>query len=302
MFLTLSRIIKSGGTSFWRNIWLSAATVSIMVLSLLVMTSLLFLNVFTDVVIQELQERIDISVYFKLDAREDDMFAVRDELRGVSEVDRVEYVSRDEALKQFQERNKENSILIKALEEIGKNPLKASLNIKAKDPSQYASIASFLERPKFQQFIDKVTYRQNATAIERLVNIVGATRRGGLVITLGLIATAVLVAFNTIRIAIYTSRDEIGVMRLVGASNWFVRGPFLMEGIIYGAVAALATLVVSYPAVAVLAPKLTAFLGGMNMLDYFKANFWTILGLELGVGVGLGVLSSFIAIRRYLRV
>lgn len=302
MFIALTRIIKAGATSFWRNIWLSAATVSIMVLSLIVMTGLLFLNVFTDVVIKELQARIDISVYFKLDTRENDMFAVRDELRAISEVERVEYVSRDDALKQFQERNKENSILIQALEEIGKNPLKASLNVKAKDPTQYASIASFLERPKFQAFIDKVTYRQNATAIERLVNIVTATRKGGLAITLGLIATAVLVAFNTIRIAIYTSRDEIGVMRLVGASNWFVRGPFLIEGILYGAVAACLTLIVAYPTVAVLAPKLTAFLGGMNMLDYFKANFWTILALELGVGVGLGVFSSFIAIRRYLRV
>jgi cell division transport system permease protein len=302
MFITLARIVKSGATSFWRNIWLSAATVSIMVLSLLVMTGLLFLNVFTDVVIQELQERIDISVYFKLDTREDDMFAVRDELKGISEVERVEYVSREEALKQFQERNKENSILIKALEEIGKNPLKASLNIKAKDPAEYASIASFLERPKFQPFIDKITYRQNATAIERLVSIVNATRKGGLAITLTLIATAVLVAFNTIRIAIYTAREEIGVMRLVGASNWFVRGPFLMEGILYGAAAAGLSLIIAYPTVAVLAPKISAFLGGMNMLDYFKANFWTILTLELGVGMGLGVFSSFIAIRRYLKV
>ncbi|MDZ4296372.1 MAG: permease-like cell division protein FtsX [Patescibacteria group bacterium] len=302
MFISLGRVLKSGLVSFWRNRWLSLATMSVMVLSLLVMTGLLFLNVFTDVVIAELQNKIDISVYFKLDTREDDIMAVQKELAGNSEVDTIEYVSRDEALRQFKERHQQNTILIEALDEVGRNPLKASLNVKARDPSQYASIASFLERPKFEALIDKVTYRQNATVIDRLIAIVDAIRRGGLAVTLGLAGVAVLMAFNTIRIAIYTAREEIGVMRLVGASNWFVRGPFLIEGVLYGLVAALVTLLISYPALYFLSPKIAPFLSGQNLFRYFTANVLAIVALEVAVGVALGAISSFIAIRRYLRV
>lgn len=302
-FLTnIRRIATAGVKSFARNGWLSTATVSVMALALFVMTSLLLLNVITQSLIANLQDRIDISVYFKQETPEPEILKVRRDVEQLVEVKSVEYVTADEALRRFQERHKDNPLLLESLNELGTNPLQATLNIKARETNQFASIASFLERDSYKPLVDKVNYSQNAEVIGRLSGIIGDIRRGGAILALALAAIAVLVAFNTIRLAIYTAREEIGVMRLVGASNWYIRGPFVITGIIYGIAAALITIAVMFPAVGAVSPKVSRFLlTGTNLFAYVKQNFWVILGIQLAVGMVLGALSSYIAIRRYLK-
>jgi cell division transport system permease protein len=302
MLTTLSRIIKSGWLNFWRNKWLSVAAISVMGLTIFVMTSLLLVNVLINSLVQALRDKIDISVYFNLDAPEEQILEARSSLVELEEVKSVEYVSREEALKRFKERHQDNPLLMQSLQELESNPLEASLNIKAQTASQYEQIVNFLNQSQYQEIVDKINYRQNQAIIAKLSSITKAIQQSGLVVSVILALMTILVTFNTIRLAIYSAREEINVMRLVGASNWFIRGPFIVEGALYGFIAAIITLVVFFPLLWFLAPKITAYLPGADLFYFFQMNFWQILLLQIVIGISLGVASSLVAIRRYLKV
>lgn len=299
---TLQRVLKSGVINFRRNGWLSAATLSIMALTLLVVSILLMVNIVAGAVLINLQHKIDVSVYFKAEAIEEDILIVKSQLEKMTEVERVEYVSRDEALQKFKEKHQENPYLIQSLQELGENPLEASLNIKAKDPSQYEVITKFLEGIYYSNIVDKVDYRQNKEVIGKLSDIIINIKLIGLTLSGIMFLIVILVTFNAIRLAIYNSREEIRVMRLVGASNWFIRGPFLVEGVLYGVISSLVTMAILFPVFWLVSPKISGFLPIDNLFVYFRANSLSFLILLLGLGVILGVVSSFIAIRKYLKV
>jgi cell division transport system permease protein len=301
MKTTLLRILKSGWQGFVRNYWLSTATVAVMILALLVISGLLLLNVVAQAVVDNLQNRVDVSVYFNRDTEEAKILSVRQELVGLDQVKSVEYVSQDEALVRFRERHEGSEVLMQSLQELDENPLEASLNIKARDPSQYESIANYLGQDRFSGLIDKINYRQNKEIIDRLTSLTGNIQRVGLIISLFLALIAILVSFNTIRLTMYNWRDEISVMRFVGAGNWFIRGPFMVEGVIYGLCAAATTIVLLFPILYFGSPKITSFLPEVDLFYFYRVNFWQFLLLLSAVGVILGGLSSFIAIRRYLR-
>ena len=175
------------------------------------------------------------------------------------------------------------------------------MNIKANYASQYETIANYFNEERLKSLIDKINYKQNKDIIDRLTRLTGNIQKGGWAISLALGLLAVLVSFNTVRLTMYSWRDEISVMRLVGASNWFIRGPFVMEGIIYGLVSAVATLILLYPILWLVSGKITTFLPSVDLLYFYQANFWQFVFLLLGVGVLLGGVSSLIAIRRYLK-
>src|SRR3989344_3605089 len=222
----LKRVFKSGVASFWRNRWISTATILIMVITLGLITSLFLVSVVANSILQDLEEKVDISVYFKLETPESEILKVKTELEGISDVKNVEYVSRETALAKFEDSHQNNPLIIKSLQELGENPLEASLNIKANMIDDYESIASFLESPRFSGYVDAVNYRQNQKVIEKLSSILNTIRKSGFIAIAVLGFIAILVTFNTIRLTIYSMREEIGVMRLVGASNWYIRGPF----------------------------------------------------------------------------
>jgi len=301
MMESIKRVIKWGLKNFVRNSWLSVATVSIMVLTLLVITVLLMVNVVANAVLENLENKIDISVYFKPQVVEEEILKVKDELSKLAEVERIDYISQEEALVDFRERHKDNAVLMQSLEELESNPLEASLNIKARETSQYASINQFLESVHYKDIIDKVNYMQNKGVIEKLGKIIVDVKTFGLVLSLILAVIVFLVTFNAIRLAIYSSREEINVMRLVGASNWFIRGPFIIEGLLYGVVATIITIIVLYPAFYLVSPKVSNFLPIGDVFVYFKANAFFLFLLLLAVGAILGMFSSFIAVRKYLK-
>ncbi len=302
MLTTLSRIIKYGFTNFWRNGWLSMATLSIIVLALIVFEGLIIFNILTNTALNSVQEKIDISVYFKSDAPEDDILNTKKSLESLAEVKNVEYISRDEALEIFRERHADDPAITQSLEELTENPLLASLNIKAYDPKQYISIADYLESSSLSDRFEKITYAQNAIVIDRLGKIIDTAEKGGFLLIFFLALISVLVTFNTIRLAIYSSRDEIGIMRFVGASNSFITGPYLVEGIIFGLLAAVLSIIITTPIVLFLSPYVKVFIPEMNLWEYFSSNIFLLLFYQFIFGVVLGVISSAIAIRKYLRV
>ena len=277
MLLTLNRIIKSGLINFWRNGWLSTATVLIMTVTLLAWTSIFLLNVVLTSVLGVLEQKVDISVYFNLDAKEADILALKSKLDNLEELKNVEYVSTGEALEIFKKRHSGDEILLKSIQELNDNPLEASLNVLAKDASKYETVVSFLGQNQFGNIISKVNYAENKIVIERLGNIIGVLRQSGLAAGLILALIAFLVAFNTVRLAIYSSREEITIMKLVGASNRFVRGPFIVEGVLHGLVSSAFSFMIIIPGVAVIGPKLFNFLPEINLVNYLGDNFWQLL-------------------------
>lgn len=273
-----------------------------MTVTLLTWTSIFLLNVVLTSVLGIIEEKVDISVYFNLDAKELNILALKSELENLEEVKNVEYISTEKALEIFKKRHSDDEILIKSIQELNDNPLEASLNILAKDASKYETVISFLGQSQFDNIISKINYAENKIVIDRLGNIISVLRQSGFIAGLILAIIAFLVAFNTVRLAIYSSREEITIMKLVGASNRFVRGPFMVEGVLHGLVSSGFAFMLMVPGVAIIGPKLFNFLPEINLVNYLGDNFWQLLIFQTLGGIILGVFSSWFAIRKYLRV
>ncbi len=302
MFVSLKRIIKSGWLSFSRDGGQNVATVLIMAITVFFVSVLFLSNVISQSLLLALQEKVDISVYFKEAALENEILDIKEEIAKIPEVKDIEYVPKEKALKKFIERHKEDPILMESLTQVGENPFVASLNIRAWQASQYAAVSSFLENSSFRDLIEKVDYYQRKPLIERVSSMAAGLNKLGIISSLVLGTLAILVVFNTIRLAIYSSREEISIMRLVGADNWFIQGPFLVQGAISGGLAVLVTLLVSLATFFFLSSKLEHYFPGFNIWSYFIGNFWLLLLIQISVGIGLGIISSWLATRRYLKV
>jgi cell division transport system permease protein len=269
---------------------------------LILFLALIAVNFLGGVVVGSLQDKVDVSVYFKDVATDGDITAIQRDLQALNTVASVESVSRDQALAAFKERHAQDALIQQSLAELQTNPLQASLNIKATDPGQYAGIVSFLETHKLRSVIDKINYYENEAVISRVQHISQSMQEGGLIGTLILAIIAILVAFNTIRLTIYNQKQEIEIMRLVGGSNWYIRAPYLVEGALYGVFAAGIALVVVYLASAGLSPKVALLMPGISLIGYFTGNVIQIVLVSVAAGVGLGVVSSLIAIRSFLKI
>lgn len=252
--------------------------------------------------VTSLEDKVDVSAYFKTEATNEEIIAVKHELENLGNVKFVEYISRDQALEEFKTRHAGDTLIQESLAELDENPLQASLNIKAGDPSQYASIVGFLEANKFRPLVDKINFYENEQVIGRIQQVTNGIQNWGFIATIMLAVVAVLVTFNTIRLTIYNQKQEIEIMRLVGGSNWYIRGPFLVEGALYGVFAALFAVAVFYPLTSWVSPKMEALMPGVSVIGYFITNAAQFVGLSLGAGIVLGVISSLVAIRRFLKV
>ncbi|PIR57792.1 MAG: hypothetical protein COU71_02200 [Parcubacteria group bacterium CG10_big_fil_rev_8_21_14_0_10_38_31] len=303
-FTDTRRIIKIGFVNFWREGVVSAATVLVMITTLFVIGSIIFAKASLDSTLTQIEDKVDITVYFKPGVLENDILSIRQELLNLEgEVKEAVYVSQEDSLERFKQRHENNSLITQSLLELEENPLGAEINIKAKNPSQYEGIANFLKNSQDNsEVIDKINYFQNKIVIEKLTKIIDSFRALGFGVSLILVIIAVIVMFNTIRISIYFSREEISIMRLVGATNSYVRGPFIIEGAMSGIFASIITIALFYPFLLWVNPiAQNAFLG-INIFEYYVNNILQIFAILLVIGVFLGTTSSYIAVRKYLKV
>lgn len=300
---TSKRVARYGLIGFIRNGFVSLSAILIMTITLFVMAMLFVSGAALQSTLGELTNKVDVNVYFTPNASEDQVLALQRDLQPLPEVASVTYTSREQALAEFRERHKNEQSTIQALDQLSDNPLGASLAIRAKETSQYASIAQFLEARQASPdgaIISKVNFFQNRAAIDRLSSIIETSRNVGFAVAIFLAGASVLIAFNTIRLAIYTARDEIGVMNLVGATHWYVRGPFVVAGILYGVISGIIVLAVLYPIAIWLGPPSERFFGSFNVFDYYTGEFAFLFLSIMGMGILLGAISSFLAVRRYL--
>ncbi len=306
MLTGFRRVIRAGLVGFWRNAYVSLASVFVITVALFVIGSTMMLEQLLTTSLNQLQAKVDINVYFVPSASVEQINSLQTELESLPEVAKVTYTSREDALKQYRERNKNDTIALQALDELGENPLGATLAIQAKETSRYDSIAKFLTDKQDSEslkepLIDDVNYSKNKESIDKLTDIVDAVERAGLITMIVLLVAAAMITFNTIRLAIYTAREEISVMRLVGASNAFIRGPFIIQGVIYGLISGVLALTILYPIVYWLGPRTEKFFE-FNLFTYFVADFGHIFLTLIGVGIFLGFISSVLAIARYLKI
>ncbi len=304
MLVNAKRIIKSGFINFWRGGVVSLASVVVLTAALFVIGGLYLGQAFLTASIEAIKEKVDISISFQPYATEVEVLAFKKQLELQPTVAQATYRSREDELMDFKERNKDNALILQSLEEVG-NPLGARLNIRATDPIHYESLAEFLTSdtaltPESRNLIYTINYKKDN--IDRLAALIAASRRLGSVAALILIVISVLTVFSTVSLAIHVSREEIAVMRLVGADNRYIRGPFIIEGMIAGLLASLLAVMLLYPATIWVRQATAAFPDRLDLVSYYLNNFSTLFFLMLGFGLVLSVIAGSWAVRKYLKV
>lgn len=301
----IKRVFKSGFLNFWRNGSVSFTAVLIMTMALLVVGALLLTQGLLRSTLDQIKNKVDINVYLVTSADESDILGLQKKIKSLPEVMSVTYSSREDELAKFKTRHQNDELTLQALDEIGDNPLGASLEIKAKDPAQYEGIADFLENQKTENsesIIDKVNYSRNKSAITALTNVISASDKLGFAVALFFAVIAFLISFNTIRLTIYMAREEISVKRLVGASTRYIKGPFVVSGLMYGFSATALAMILLIPITYWAGPHTLNLGTGINIFTYYLTNLISIGGMMLLSGLFIGALSSYLAVKKYLKI
>lgn len=303
--ITFWRIIQSGGRNFMRNAWLSTAATAVMTVTLSIVAISFISNLALTSTIKGVTDKIDVSVYLKSGVTQEEVDAFTKNLKASPNVERVVYLSETEAIAQYREQNKTNKQLLAALDIAG-NALPASLQIKAKDPKKLDEISAVVEQPENKALLDPSappSYTgSRKTTIDKIVSFSNFFKSTGLVASGIFVVISTLIIFNTIRMAIFTRRDEIEIMKLVGATKWFIRGPFIVEAAMYGIIGAFIAVTLSYVLLLGGGPKLGTYIDVKSTIDFFRNYPALVIGVEMLIGVLIGMFSSLLAMSRYLKL
>lgn len=300
---TFTRVFKLGLVNFWRNRWLSLAATLVMTLTLLIISTFVIMTVVINKTTDSIRSKMDISVYFQDSASVDQIIDIQRQLVARSDVKEVKYISKEDALVIFKEQQEGKKIA--ELIDPNENPLPRSLEIKAIQPENLDAIYQFVSQADYKPLIHNISYQDNKKVIDRLLSITAFVKRIGWVASAFFVLISILVILNTIRLTILTRKDEIDIMRLVGASDSFIRVPFIVEGFLYGVLATILATILIELGVVMLSPMTTQYLGmdmSTRIMRFYSGNFWLILGLELLIGIAIGVGCSLISIRKNLKV
>lgn len=301
------RIIKFAALDFWRNIWLSINTITIITLSLLSINFLIIVNILVNQAIVTVENRVDVSIYFKKDVSNEQVETLKSRIAQQMTLKSSEIISPEKALERFRERYQNDTEIITALNELDENPFSYSLIVQANQLSDYSLLTSILDEPVYSQLIEEKDFTDLSSherAIARVNEISDRAKGIGWGVTLILVFNSLLVVFNTIRLNIYTHREEIAIMRLVGANNWTIRGPFVIESILYALLSAGVAFIVIYPTLQFIQPFLPRFLGqpDFNIINFYVVHWLTLVWWQIIGVMILTVVASSIAIRRYLKI
>lgn len=304
--ITLLRICNAGIKSLVRNAWLAVAAIAVMVITLTIMLFSVIANATLSNTINQITDRIDISVYLVDSIKIDQKDNLISELKKLENVKSVDYVSKEQALERYKEQNKNNVELLTAISQTD-NPLPASLQIKPYDTEDFESIRQFLEKPEIKKLQSEQTSYSGdrKQAIDKISRAATFFRQSGLIGVVVFAIISMLIIFNTIRMAIFNRKEELTIMRLLGASNSYIRGPFVVETMLYGVVAAVLSIALCSALFAVSSSALGA--SSLGLLDityadrYFKDNILFIIVIQIALGIIIGATSALVATRRYLK-
>ncbi|MBI4054234.1 MAG: FtsX-like permease family protein [Candidatus Doudnabacteria bacterium] len=301
--ISLSRVINYGLVNLWRHRLLSLTAVVVMGISMSVLGLLLVVNQLADLSSSTIKDRVDVSIFFTPEATDDQVTEVKAEFEKFEEVKSINFISAEAALEKFKQRHGNDPLIQATLLELEANPLDSTLVVTAHDLGQYPLLIQKIERSRFHPLIKEINYEDNRALIERLDTITQGIRNFGVLLAVIFGCTTVLVTFNTLKLTIFSRREEIEIMRLVGASNWYIRGPYLVEGTAYGIFGGVISSSLIYPFLAFVEHGASNFFGfRLPQASFFHEGFWLLIIIQIGVGIGLGVISSVIATRRHLQI
>jgi cell division transport system permease protein len=305
---TFRRVIRTGLLNFMRNAWLAIAAIAVMTVTLTIILFSIVANATFSNTIQQINDKINISVYLKDDITDADRKDLTERLKALPSVKKVDYVSKATALERYRADNANRQSLLQAISETG-NPLPASLSIDPVDPSNIEPIRVFLDQAENKELQDPqagTSYSgERKAAIDKIAHATSVLQKVGVAAVVVFAVISVLIIFNTIQMAIFNRRDELTIMRLLGATTWYIRGPFVVESIVYGIIAALVSVGIIHAIFVTASSALQA--SSLGLLDiafsskYFSGNFFQLLGMQLAIGIVIGAISSTIATRRYLK-
>jgi cell division transport system permease protein len=305
IWINTKRILKTGFVNFWRNGVVSLSAVLVMSITLMIISSVIFTGALLDNTLNGLREKVDVNVTVLPEVFEEDILLLQRNIESLPEVESVEYISREEVLANYQERHAGDQKILAALEELSDNPFGATLNVRAISPDNYEGIDSYLQQnyPTGQanSIIDDVNFAQKREAINSLAGIIDAGEKFGIIITFVFILLSILITLNTIRLAMYISKDEIKVMNLVGAESSYISGPFIVTGAMYGILSGLLVMILLYPITYWVGPSIQDVFFGLNIFSYYISNFGQMFVIIFASGIMIGAISSFLAINRYLK-
>lgn len=290
--------------SIWRNLWLSFVTFTVFVLTLVTVNAVLFVNVIARGAVNAVAERVQVAVYFNPQTSDDMKGNVREYVLSLPQVKTVDIVSADEALEQFRSRHENDPLILAALEEVGTNPFGDALLISANDPKDFPFILEAVERPEFTSAIKDTDSSDYENAISVLNTIATRIRYVGIALSVFFMLVAILIIFNSIRVAIYVHRDEIAIMKLVGAKDWFVRAPFLLETFLLSLLASAVVIALVLGLSKTLDAPIQSYFGAasISVWEYFSTHGLYVFGLQFVVLTVVSLLTTWLAMRRHLRV
>jgi cell division transport system permease protein len=303
--LQLWRVMHAGAHNFMRNLWLSTAATAVMTITITIVLLSFISNSALTNTIRGVTDKIDISVYLSDTITAEQLATLRAKLESDPNVTSITYVSKAEALANWRKQHAGDQQLLNAASEAD-NPLPASFQVKAKDPRELDSLTTLTNQPDVKPLLDPktpISYSgNNKTTIDKIVRFSNFFKTAGLIVSLIFVIVSTLIIFNTIRMAIFTRRDEIEIMKLVGATKWFVRGPFLFEAAFYGILAAIMATVLAYVMLFAGGPKIKGYVDLSAALNLFETYPVIVLLGAMLVGVLIGMFSSLMAMGRYLKL
>lgn len=303
MFISLFRAIKFSVQDVARNIWLSLVTIIILVLTLFTVNMLLVVKVVGQTAVEAIKEKIDINLFLKTDAPEDRIEALKAKISSLSEVKSVEYISKTVALEEFRKKHQDSPEILEALKELGKNPLTPTLVIKPKNMEVFDNLINQLNSIE-DDIIESRNFANYKTMLEKINAITDKVSKAALGLSSIFIFITLLVIYNSVRVAIYTHKKEITIMRLVGASNWFIQLPYVFSSIIYTLFGVGLVMLIFWPFLNLLQPYLETFFVSynVNLIQYFYGNIMGIFGIQFLAASLINILASLVAVRRYSKV
>jgi cell division transport system permease protein len=304
-WVNVKRIVKAGISNFWRNSMVSLSSVLVMVITLSILSFVLFANAIVEHTLVSLKDSVAISINLNDSATQERIDELKTDLENLPEVENVFYVSKEEALDRFLQRNLDEPILRAVVNELPDNPIRSYLDIKAVDIDKYASIQNFLNEKypsnRVDSIVEEINYTDKKLVIERLLLINQSIEYLGILIMGIFILLSILITLNTIRLTIFISKEEIKIMNLVGASRFYITGPFMVVGAMYGLISGILVLILLYPIAYAVGPRIKDAFFDFNLFSYYISNFGTFFMIILFSGMLIGIISSSIATKKYLK-
>ena len=305
----VKRIFKAGLVGFYRNMTVSLSSIFVLTITLSIIMSLTIAQYIFNYTLDKVKDKVDVRVYLRPEATDDEVTAMLNSIKSIPNIRSVLLESKLDALAKFKDAHKNDKTTMLALEEIEVNPFGASIAVQSADPRHYEEIVKSIQKKaddnllsNNKNVIDKINYYELKSSIDKINTMISWLNKIGTWIAIVFITMSCMIVYNTIRIAIYAFREEIGIMKLVGASNTFIRGPFIVEAAIYAIVAVIITIIIFYILSLWLTTKTSIFLEGLSIIEYYKANILHSAILLLISGILMTSISSFFAVRKYLKV